>query len=270
MLQYLGTGERDYGRKPVPLYSRSLWQFQAVLRGRIRPILTKGETTELHAHHLWLFPPGLAHGWGGDGEPAEVAVFHYISIPEPLASVAHKHRYLAIELSGSTCDELRGLAREASAHLRQPQPYSALHHHALLSRLCLIIANGLAPAVAPTTDDRDVVATSMAWFDTHMHEAVGIDDMARAVHRSPAHLRRLFHAIRECSPQEAITTLRMERASKLLVGDRSLTIAAIATACGLSCASALTRAFTNHFGMSPRAWREANRKGRHGTGPTNR
>ncbi|SDL00208.1 helix-turn-helix domain-containing protein [Aliiruegeria lutimaris] len=60
----------------------------------------------------------------------------------------------------------------------------------------------------------------------------------------------------ETSASKVINKLRMEQASDLLA-ETELSIKEIAQLVGLSETSALTRAFTRNFGMSPRDWRKA-------------
>jgi len=85
MLCYLGGGTRHYAEKPVRAYRRPYWEFQAVIAGRIAMEDETG-TLPLRRSHLWLSAPGHLHGWTGEAQkPAEIAVFHFLRIPEPLA-----------------------------------------------------------------------------------------------------------------------------------------------------------------------------------------
>ncbi|MFT3777347.1 MAG: helix-turn-helix transcriptional regulator [Ottowia sp.] len=84
------------------------------------------------------------------------------------------------------------------------------------------------------------------------HERLGPDWLAARQGISARHLRRLLAAA-GTSYQEALRTARLQAARAMLADARNagLSISAIAHACGFSEASALNRAFRQHYGMTP-------------------
>ena len=81
-----------------------------------------------------------------------------------------------------------------------------------------------------------------------------LPEIARSVHLSVRHLRRLFTAVRGESPQKAFTTLRVERALELLAAQDDH-LDDVAAACGFASTSDFCRVFRQHRGISPHAWR---------------
>ncbi|MNL67312.1 HTH-type transcriptional regulator YdeO [compost metagenome] len=60
------------------------------------------------------------------------------------------------------------------------------------------------------------------------------------------------------TPLELVTTLRMERAARLLRQD-GLSAAAVGEQCGYASQAAFGRVFAQHFGIAPGAYRRQHR-----------
>lgn len=258
MLRYLGTGKRQYGLRGVRPYSRSVWEFQAVVAGRCGPVLNGDTAPRVAANRLWLFHPECRHGWGGvEAETCEVLVFQFPSVPEPVPSLVDAEGFIATDLAAADIRHLRRLAGEAAVEVAHPTSVSPLRFSRIQTELCLLVTRDL-PARRLAVNERnaeDVCASALAWGEARLHEGVGVGEMARAVHVSVAHLRRLFHQARSHSPQHALQAVRMRRAEELILDDQ-LSLDAVAAACGFGSASALSRAFRGWHGLSPRTWRQ--------------
>ncbi|MDA3962623.1 MAG: AraC family transcriptional regulator [Planctomycetota bacterium] len=257
MLRYLGTGKRDYGIKPLRSYSRSVWEFEAVISGRCGPVVEGEIQPRLAANRLWLFHPQCRHGWGGiAGEPCEILVFHFSAVPEPVPQLISREGVISTDLSAADIRHLRRLAGEAAVEVAHPTSVSGLRFQRIQTELCLLVTRD-CPARRLAGTERsaeDVCANALAWAEARLNEGVGVTDLAKAVHVSVAHLRRLFHQARDVSPQHALQAIRMRRAEELIMDDM-LSLDAVASACGFASASALSRAFRSWHGLSPRTWR---------------
>ncbi len=122
MLIYLGTGERRYGDNPVYPNQRRSWEFQAVLRGKIGILGLQGPEV-LRSSHLWIFPPRHTHGWVGEKKrSAQVAVFHFLSVPEILRQMSEKKEVLEIDLNNQDVCRLRELAEKVGHYWKHPAP----------------------------------------------------------------------------------------------------------------------------------------------------
>lgn len=256
MLRYLGTGERWYGRRPQPVYHRRDWEFQAVIAGQLQ-LQTEQGVEPPRQRTLWVLPPAVGHGWtGSDDDSCEVIVLHFVEVPSLLVEACRGgDGWLTTSLTDADIDHLRSLVAIADAELRQPSALSVLQHQRLqieLTILGLRDCRDLRPPGASAAA-RQTVENAIAWFGEHLAEGPTLAEVAAAVYVSPAHLRRLFHQVLERSPRQALDQIRFQRAMQLLESGR-LTMEAVAVACGLGSASALSRAFKKWHGRSPREW----------------
>lgn len=260
MLVYIGHGLRTYGLNPLRPIRRPFWEFQAVLKGRIAPILPTG-VGKLEARHLWVFPPGSPHGWDGEGAAtAEVAVFHFPVVPAPLRETLPHAGFLSIALSAGQIERLRVLQSQALAGFRQPDAFTYLQQEHLLLELSLLAAS--AHTVREIEENArglsgiHTVKKALLWYGINLSRSPGLDEVARAVGASPAHLRRLFHKGLGCAPKVALQRLQFQRA----LDEMSRTndgLEVIAERCGFGSASAFSRAFKERMGYAPRTWRNA-------------
>lgn len=255
MLCYLGTGRRRYDLAPIEPYGRPYWEFQAVVAGRIAR-LGAGGPDLLRRRHLWLSAPGDFHGWIGErGKPAEVVVFHFQSIPEPLSRLVPTGGRLEMPLRPGQDRRLRAQAAQLREDWRRPRPDMLLRHEAVLLDLSLMVYESVAEQIG-TAGDRahEQVRRALDWFAEHLEEGPGLEEAARAAGASVAHLRRLFHGVMRASPKQVFDQIRFQRAMHLMA-DPAVTLAAVSEACGFQSPSAFSRAFKLKFGVSPARWR---------------
>lgn len=105
----------------------------------------------------------------------------------------------------------------------------------------------LAPAIAAI-----VRAPEQAWT---------LEDIAAECNMSRATLARHFTQVGGLTPLELVTSLRMERAARLL-REGNLSAAAVAEQCGYASQAAFGRLFAQHFDVAPGAYRRAERERR--------
>jgi AraC family transcriptional activator of mtrCDE len=91
----------------------------------------------------------------------------------------------------------------------------------------------------------------------HPEKPWTIDALAAVCNVSRATLARRFAQL-GMTPLELVTTLRMERAARLLRQD-GMSATAVAEQCGYASQAAFGRVFTQHFGVGPGAYRRAHR-----------
>ncbi|MNN74052.1 HTH-type transcriptional regulator YdeO [compost metagenome] len=85
-----------------------------------------------------------------------------------------------------------------------------------------------------------------------------VDSLAALCNVSRATLARRFAQLGGMTPLELVTTLRMERAARLLRQD-GLSAAAVGEQCGYASQAAFGRVFAQHFGIAPGAYRRQHR-----------
>lgn len=256
MLIYIGTGERRYGEKPVPLHRRRGWEFQAVLQGQIS-LRLPDRILPPESHRLWIFPPDHQHGWAGlKRQRAQVAVFHFLSVPELVQRIVAPKGYLEISLSRATAARLRVLASHAERYWNRPAPGMMICYEHILMELSLLVCedNSHRTRQAQENSAQKRVDAALQWFSTRMAENPGLPEIARATGSSPAHLRRLFHEVLDTSPKHILDQMRFQRAMQLM-SDAGMKLETISEQCGFGSASAFSRAFKDKFGCSPESWR---------------
>lgn len=92
-------------------------------------------------------------------------------------------------------------------------------------------------------------------IDRHLGEDLRLDALAGVAAFSPYHFHRLFRAWTGETLQDFVRQRRLEKAGGQLVHNPAVAIQHIGQLCGFTSAEAFSRAFAQHFGMSPSAWR---------------
>jgi len=265
MLTYLGVGLRRYGERPVPVYGRPCWEIQASLSGAIAPSLppsARGDD-EPRERGLWIFPPDHEHGWTAKrGRVAEIAVFHFESIPEPAATFVRHRGFIAVILAEPALSRVRSLSEELAPLRDGRDPLALLRFDRAAVELAIIALEALPERETVALLDRAglAVASALAWYSEHMAERPRLADVARAVNCSESHLRRLFVAARGQSPQAAFDAMRAGRARDMIRGE-AISMKEIAAACGYDSPSSFSRAFARIEGRAPRELRREREAG---------
>jgi len=257
VISYLGTGERYYGEAPLKISERQAWEFQAVLKGRIGPVM-HGGGGGLKARTMWVFPKKFPHGWSGQPRHrAEVAVFHYKEVPKVVQDSLPVKGYYERVLDATECSRIGMLAYRAQAALIRPNAFSYLTHQHILLELSLMLEDerllpGEATSQMPTSHQ---VYRAMNWYRGHLDENPSLVDVGKAVGVSSSHLRRLFHQFAGCHPQEMFHQIKFQVAQELM-GDQAMKLEEIAERCGFGSASSFSRAFKIRHGYCPADWRK--------------
>jgi AraC-like DNA-binding protein len=258
MLRYLGTGIRQFGLFPLTCSHRMDWEFYAVVRGRIALLTPEGGKPQLKQHRMWVLPPQCSHGWTGDGpRKATIAAFHFSTVPPPLDKIAQERHYLYVDLNQAEAYRVMEIAEELGQCYQRPTSLDNLYHQKALLELTLMALKNEPVRVLPPSPDtaRAKVEAALIWFAQHIAEQPKLEQVARGVHVSSSHLRRLFHRVRKVSPQTAFTQLRIEQAMELMSrSDDKLKV--IADSCGFSSVVNFCRVFKAHTQKTPDFWRK--------------
>ncbi|QOR61279.1 AraC family transcriptional regulator [Sulfurovum sp. ST-21] len=95
----------------------------------------------------------------------------------------------------------------------------------------------------------------MFYIYTHIDTQINLDEIAKNFHIDKYYLHKIFKSIFGRNIYESIKSIRLQKASNLLLTNRHSTISQIANACGYSSQTSFIRAFKARFGMTPKAWR---------------
>lgn len=109
-----------------------------------------------------------------------------------------------------------------------------------------VLRGGLAPVLRRRLVDH---------IEAHLDRTITLSSLAGLADLSEFHLQRMFRASCGASPHDFIMSRRIDRARHLLGGTDP--IAQIASACGFSNQSHMTRAFRSATGTTPAAYRRA-------------
>ena len=99
------------------------------------------------------------------------------------------------------------------------------------------------------------IRLAMTFVEDHIDKPIGVEDMARAAGVSRFYFSRIFTETMKMPPGRYLIEQRLARAV-LLLQTTEKTVKSISLASGFCDASYFTRAFTKHFGLSPKAFRE--------------
>ena len=102
---------------------------------------------------------------------------------------------------------------------------------------------------APLLPDGHVKA-ALNIMENEYHSGVTVEEIAARLHLNRSYFWSLFKGVMKRSPKEYLTALRMERAAELL-RKRKLSVSVTAASVGYPDLFAFSRAFKNHYGISP-------------------
>lgn len=161
------------------------------------------------------------------------------------AADPHIHR-IAMMIAAETQSDSAGgrllvesLSCQLAVHL--------LRHHAEISFREYHPGGALSPAAVRQVDE---------YVTARLAEPISLQEMASAVALSRYHFARRFRDATGMSPHEYVMTKRIEAAQGMLRRTR-LTLREVASECGFSDQSHLTRVFRQRFGVTPGQFRSA-------------
>lgn len=241
----------------MPAHKRVNWEFLAVVRGKIAPFEREDAPRMPVSNRLWLFPPGVVHGWAGErGRTCELIVIHFNTVPQVVERLARQRGCLQTKLTRRDVAHLRRIANELKRHYWRPTLESEIHTERALMDLSLLVLRDCEERRQrrqPGASMRKVVAAE-DWLRAHLAKNPSVSEAARVVGLSTSQLNRLFGRINRESPQRVLNRLKIDRAMELL-GSTNAKLHSIAAECGFSSASNLCRAFKAVKGYSPTKWR---------------
>jgi len=95
----------------------------------------------------------------------------------------------------------------------------------------------------------------MNYIYTHIESEINLDELALALGVNKFNLHKIFKSIFERNIYESIKSIRLQKASNLLLTNQHSTISEIANSCGYSSQTSFIRAFKERFSMTPKVWR---------------
>ena len=94
----------------------------------------------------------------------------------------------------------------------------------------------------------------IAFIEAHLHEHIGLNDLAGAAGLSANHFLRVFKLATGATPYHFLRARRLERARQLLTAS-TIPLAQLALECGFANQAHFTAAFSRDIGISPGRYR---------------
>ncbi|MEY3868191.1 MAG: hypothetical protein RLZZ338_2082 [Cyanobacteriota bacterium] len=153
------------------------------------------------------------------------------------------------------------------AEMTNPSGYviKPFRREQLLSTIRIALANHQAKRTQPlrkidelqldkkTASSR--LKSTIVYIKNNLHHNINLELLSGSMGMTPAYFCRFFHKEIGCSPYQYIIKQRIEKAKKLLLKDRQLSINDIAMQCGFSSHSQLDRHFRKLMGITPKEYR---------------
>lgn len=96
----------------------------------------------------------------------------------------------------------------------------------------------------------------MFYIYTNIDTDINMDELAKNYGISKFYMHKIFKEIFDRNIYESIKSIRLQKASNLLLTNRYSTISEVANACGYSSQTSFIRAFKERFSMTPKVWRK--------------
>ena len=235
-----------------------LFQYTFAGKGRLscegRPFeVSPGQAMILHFphHHRYWWPPGYPE-WR----------FLYVCL--------HGSEVLRIwaEIE-SRCGPLVAIRKNARLFevfdriVRCPvtdTPAAAFRVSGLAYAFATALAEEAIPLAGESVDEANPFRKVIHFCQQHLHEPIGVDDLARVAGYSRYHFSRRFKREQGVAPAEFVAQRRLQEAVRLLRAER-LTIKEIAARCGYPDVNYFCRVFRKALGTSPGDFRKSGRFG---------
>jgi AraC-like DNA-binding protein len=203
---------------------------------------------ETETHHSWLAlrrPPLL---------PAQLAALEAAPFALPLST--------AMAQILDACLAVQGLARDTPAMRAAPGPSPALVP-LVTGALVRYLEEAAVLSAAPPVAVHPAVVAAREYLRRHLHERIGLKDVAAAAHVAPEHLVRLFKRETGLTPFRFLWDERV-RLGVSLLEHTGLPVGEIATQVGFQTVYHFSRSVRAATGLPPtelrrRSWLQATR-----------
>lgn len=248
-LFYLTWGHRFYGRKPSPFVRAKLWCYTVIRQGNPILKLASGEVP-LRARDVCIVAPGCLHALRDCGDSRSDVLGWQWETPPGCQDVIPKRKgFLRWR---ANLEVLRHL-QQIHADCRQEVFYSdewtplALEH----LRLALDVTLARSCKMHPLPSQQEEPWTlAVRWMQEHLQVVNPVHHICDYLQVSPSTLRRLFLDHLGHSPAAHFQQLKMERALEML---QYLSVKEVAYRLGYRYPNDFSKAFKDHFGVSPTA-----------------
>lgn len=121
--------------------------------------------------------------------------------------------------------------------------------------LSCLIKNFSEKNKASASEKFEKIKPCTEYINLHFNEAITLDSLSATAHISKGYMTRLFLETTGLTPARYINSVRLKKASQLLV-ESKITVTEIALECGFDDPNYFTRLFKKNYGRSPSAYRK--------------
>ena len=112
-----------------------------------------------------------------------------------------------------------------------------------------------------TLQKRTKIANDIMYYIyTHIETNIDIEELSIDLKISKFHMHRIFKEAFEKNIYESIKSIRLQKASNLLLTNKYSTISTIVNQCGYSSQSSFIKTFKERFEMTPKEWKNGGYK----------
>ncbi len=265
---------RSHTARRISWHSHEGFELLFLLEGATAYEFADRQVLQLAGGHFLVIPPGVVHrGQHNVRSPCTICGLALSAA----AAGAWKHTTFtpadvqrirsALESSSRTVHpfnpSLRWLVRRlmdalAGFPASAESPTTAA---TLRTLICGVLLESMVQMLSPPRAPQASVAAAIDFFRQHLDEPIHIPDLVRHLGFSRARTFELFKSQTGLTPNDYLQRLRIEKARELLRATRR-SITAIALETGFSSGQYFCTVFRRYTGLSPAAYRQANRAGK--------
>jgi len=150
--------------------------------------------------------------------------------------------------------------RDSMLYIASHPNASALHQ---IGHLCLfldtLIQSSSTRRVNQGSQLRDFyIQEAITFMEQNYQRSLSVEEIANVCKLDRSYFSKLFKQRKGCPPQEFLIRLRLSKAAEMMK-TTSASIGDIAVACGYPNQLHFSRSFKQHYGVSPREWRNQNK-----------
>lgn len=224
-----------------------------VLDGEIE-MTVDARTQVLRAGELGFAFPNCAHSYVTREHSHGVMAIFDASLAGDCASVLLSQRAVHPFLAPGDVDED---VRYLVPKLTQPMDTRLMRGY--LQVICTRLFQAMRLENKKVSDHADWTYRALTYLNEHFTQSIGLDDLAGYLGISKYHLSRTFPEKIGCGVNAYIKQLRADHAATLLAST-DVTITQAGFDSGFESSSTFFRVFKEHYGLSPRAFRESKRQ----------
>ncbi|MBC2596000.1 helix-turn-helix transcriptional regulator [Ruficoccus amylovorans] len=256
ILRYLSCDIRDFSTFPDLPSCRYNWEFFISFRGECRPVFENEFSTSFHERSLWLLRPQEIYHWIPKGTRSHRAVFQFADVPDILKQLVGNKLFIRKSITDEEAALIESLALELRHYYDEQTDRLYLASLKAVAQLSLILTADMKfdRQIRLDTIEANRVLKAENFYREHLRANPSVNEVAAHVGISSSQLRRHFRGVRNESPHEAFTRLRLIEAKRLLT-NTDLTLDQIALLSGFASLVDFHRIFKTSNKLTPTAWR---------------